>query len=89
MSHIVQVHVCRRIPIAESQYDVQTYGIYADFSLGAKVYQDVEDTLKDLEIGILGEIRGHSSLPSLSFYFHAEGEKVRTVCTFTKFNIKR
>lgn len=37
----------------QSQYDVQTYGIYADFSLGAKVYQDVEDTLKDLEIGIL------------------------------------
>jgi hypothetical protein len=43
------------LPTAESQYDVQTYGIYADFSLGAKVYQDVEDTLKDLEVGILGE----------------------------------
>lgn len=33
---------------------MQTLGIYADFSLGHKVYQDVEDTLKDLEIGILG-----------------------------------
>ena len=39
----------------ETQYDVQTCGIYADFSLGAKVYQDVEDTLKDFEVGILGE----------------------------------
>lgn len=41
--------------IAESKYDVLTYGIYADFSLGPKIYQDVEGTLKDLEIGILGK----------------------------------
>ena len=34
---------------------MQTYGIYADFSLGGKVYQDVEDTLKDLDVGILGQ----------------------------------
>lgn len=43
--------------LVESQYDVQTCGIYADFSLGAKVYQDVEDTLKEFEVGILGERR--------------------------------
>ncbi len=41
---------------------MQTYGIYADFSLGTKIYQDVEDTLKDLEIGILG-INFFTSLP--------------------------
>lgn len=40
---------------SETEYNVQILGIYADFSLGAKVYQDVEDTLKGIEIGILGE----------------------------------
>lgn len=48
-------YVITRNIFAESRYNVLTYGIYADFSLGAKVYQDVEDTLKDLEIGVLGE----------------------------------
>ncbi len=41
--------------ISEAQYeDIQTHGIYADFSLGSKVYQDVEEALKEFEIGILG-----------------------------------
>lgn len=53
--------------LVESQYNVMTYGIYADFSLGAKVYQDVEDTLKDLEIGILGEVV-HQSWRELSVH---------------------
>ena len=35
---------------------MQTIGIFADFAIGAKVYQDVEETLKDLEVGILGEM---------------------------------
>ena len=43
----------------ETEYNVQILGIFADFSLGAKVYQDVEDTLKDLEIGILGKPHCH------------------------------
>ena len=51
----------------ESEYNVQTYGIYADFSLGARIYQDVEDTLKDLEIGILGKLLSVYVLPSLHF----------------------
>jgi len=41
----------------EAQYeDIQTLGIYADFSLGAKVYQDVQEALKEFEIGILGMV---------------------------------
>ena len=43
------------VSISEARYEgIHTCGIYADFSLGARVYQDVEDTLKQMEIGILG-----------------------------------
>ena len=46
--------MCLCLPSEAKYEDVQTHGIYADFSLGARVYQDVEEALKEFEIGILG-----------------------------------
>ena len=44
----------------ESTYSVQAYGIHADFSLGARVFMEIEEALAGYEIGILGtEIRCH------------------------------
>ena len=40
----------------ESEYGVQAYGIHADFSLGRHVYQEIDDALQGLEVGILGEL---------------------------------
>ena len=38
----------------ESTYSVQAYGIHADFSLGTRVFQEIEEALQGYEIGILG-----------------------------------
>ena len=38
----------------ESEHGVQAYGIHADFSLGAHVFQEIEEALTGYEIGILG-----------------------------------
>ena len=45
-----------RIFPSESEYGVQAYGIHADFSLGRHVYQEIDDALQGLEVGILGEL---------------------------------
>eukprot|EP00731_Ephydatia_muelleri_P030470 Em0021g993a len=37
----------------QSSYDVQAYGIHADFSVGLKVFHEIEAALSGLEIGIL------------------------------------
>lgn len=44
-----------KLPIlVESMYSVQAYGIHADFSLGTRVFQEIEEALQGYEIGILG-----------------------------------
>ena len=35
---------------------MQAYGIHADFTLGSRVFQEIEDALQGYEIGILGTV---------------------------------
>ena len=49
------VFVFLTVPLPESEYGVQAYGIHADFMLGRHVYQEIYEALQELEIGLLGE----------------------------------
>ena len=40
--------------MAETLHNVVVYGIHADFSLGAKVFQEIHDVLHEFEVGVLG-----------------------------------
>ena len=42
---------------SETTYSVQAYGIHADFSLGARVFVEIEEALAGYEIGILGTLK--------------------------------
>ena len=46
----------------ESTYSVQAYGIHADFSLGTRVFQEIEEALQGYEIGILGIVHSYSTM---------------------------
>jgi len=52
---------------AESLYSVQAYGIHADFSLGSRVFQEIEDALQGYEIGILGMVSRMHSTKCITF----------------------
>ena len=52
----------------ESTYSVQAYGIHADFSLGTRVFQEIEEALQGYEIGILGIVHSYSTMVEYTHY---------------------
>lgn len=40
--------------VLEKEYKVKTKVVQADFSIGAVIYQHIEEEIKDMPIGILG-----------------------------------
>ena len=48
-------HLLTPPSVAESESNVQAYGIHADFSLGRHVYNEINDALQGLQVGILGQ----------------------------------
>lgn len=49
--------------VSEAEYGVKTKVIVADFSKGKKVYEHIEEELRDIPVGILGTYR-----PMITYY---------------------
>ena len=55
----MRIHVILLLLSLETEYNVQAYGLHADFFLGQHVFSEIEEALlaDRLDIGILGRTR--------------------------------